>query len=85
MREVNNGSEMEMTYVIYLIDSIGEEFFITQEDEPVRVNAHSDQNPLVVNSFFQLSAQLSRLRKKYSSSCQLFALEYGEFLKRKGQ
>ena len=52
MREVNDGGEMEMTYVIYLIDSIGEEFFITQEDEPVRVNAHSDQNPLVVNSFF---------------------------------
>jgi len=85
MRGEKPGGDIEITYVIYLIDSLGEEFFINQEDEAVRVNAHSDQNPLVVDNFFQLSTQLSRLRKKYSSTCQLFALEYGEFLERKEQ
>ena len=85
LREVKNGSELEITYVVYLIDSIGEEFFITQEDEQVRVNALSDQRPLVVKNLFQISAQLGRLRQKYAYNCRLFALEYGEFLERKNQ
>ena len=85
MREVKNGSELEITYVVYLIDSIGDEFFITQEDEQVRVNVLTDQKPLVVKNLFQISAQLGRLRPKYASNCRLFALEYGEFLERKDQ
>ncbi|GAB4015048.1 hypothetical protein GCM10028808_39310 [Spirosoma migulaei] len=76
---------MQITYVVYLIDSIGDEFFITQKDEQVRVNALNDQKPLVVKNLFQISAQLSRLRQKYASNCRLFALEYGEFLERKDQ
>ena len=76
---------MEIAYVVYLIDSIGEEFFITQEDEQVKVNTTDDQKPLIVKSLFQISAQLIRLRKKYTSNCRLFALEYSEFLERKDQ
>ncbi len=78
-------SEMEITYVVYLIDGSGEEFFVAQEDELVRVNINNDQKPLVVKTIFQISAQLDRLRKKHSSDLRLFALEYGEFLERKGQ
>ncbi|GAB3900152.1 hypothetical protein [Spirosoma agri] len=85
MREEKYGSELEITYVVYLVDSNGDEFFITQEDEQVRVNALTDQKPLVVKNLFQISAQLGRLRKKYSANCRLFALEYGEFLERKDQ
>jgi hypothetical protein len=76
---------MQITYVVYLIDSIGDEFFIAQEDEQVRVNALTDQKPLVVKNLFQISAQLGRLRQKYEFNCRLFAFEYGEFLERKDQ
>lgn len=85
MYEEKYGRAMELTYVVCLIDSIGDEFFITQEDEQVRVNALNDQKPLEVKTLFQISAQLIRLRKKYSSNCRLFALEYDEFLERKNQ
>lgn len=85
MREVKYGSEMEITYVVYLVDSSGDEYFITQEDEQVRVNALTDQKPLVVKNLFQISAQLGRLRQTYASNCRLFALEYCEFLERKDQ
>ncbi|QHW00325.1 hypothetical protein [Spirosoma endbachense] len=47
---------MQITYVVYLIDSIGDEFFITQEDEQIRVNVLTDQKPLVVKNLFQISA-----------------------------
>ncbi|MBD2703361.1 hypothetical protein IC229_22145 [Spirosoma sp. BT702] len=80
-----NGSEMDITYVIYLIDDIGEEFFINQKDELVGVKMAFNQNPLIVKNLFQISAQLNRLRKKYVLRWQLFALEYDEFLERKDQ
>jgi|GEM_PF-5870917 len=82
IRVERTGNVMEIRYVIYLIDSIGEEFYITQEDELVRVNVTNGQKPLVVKNLFQISAQLGRLRQKYPSSCRLFALEYDEFLER---
>lgn len=85
MRGEEQENEMEITYVIYLIDGMGEEFFITQEDELVRVNDPVNQKPLLVRTLSQLSAQLSRLRNKYPSNCCLFALERGEFDERYDQ
>lgn len=79
MRCEEQESEMEMTYVIYLIDGIGDEFFITQKDELVRVNAPVYHKPLLVKTLFQLSAQLSRFRNKYPSNYRIFGLERGEF------
>ncbi|GAB4039324.1 hypothetical protein [Spirosoma gilvum] len=85
MRGEKNGSEVEITYVVYLVDSNGDEFYIAQDDQSVRVNTPDDQKPLMLKTVFQLNAQLGRLRKKYSPTCRLFGLEYGEFLERKGQ
>ena len=85
MREMEKGNGLEITYVVYLVDPVGDEFFINQGDQAVRVNTLSDQEPLVVKTMFQINAQLNRLREKYPPGYRLFALEYGEFVERKDQ
>ena len=79
------GNELEITYVVYLIDDNGEEYFVNQENELIPVSTSVDQQLLILKNLFQISAQLTRLRKIYLSNCRLFALEYGEFLERKRQ
>lgn len=82
-RGEEQGSEIEITYVVYLIDGNGDEFFVSQDDKAIRVNAAGDQKPLVVKNLFQISAHLNRLRENYLPNCRLFALEFDEFLERK--
>jgi len=80
MREKEGfGSEAGIGYVIYLIDGIGEEYFINQQDTLVPVKSSGDQQPLEVKSFVQISVQLAMFRKMYPSNCRLFALERSEF------
>ncbi|GAB4019214.1 hypothetical protein GCM10028773_21400 [Spirosoma koreense] len=68
---------MQTVYVIYLIDSSGDEFYFAEDDELIRVNTAVEPKTLFVKSLVQISAHLSRLRKKHSPTCRLFALEYG--------
>lgn len=71
--------EVDFTYVIYLVDGVGGEYFISQDDEMVRADEENNPKPLWVNSLSQINGQLNRLRPKFPTNYLLFALERTEF------
>ena len=73
----------EMAYVINLEDGTGREFYVSESVALVALDAPDDTPPLVCKTHKQVEKQLGTLRQQYPATCQLYALEKGEFEERR--
>ncbi len=72
-------------FVISLENESGQEFFLAESDVLVSFTDTSDQSPILVETYQEISAQLNRLRQKHSSSWWIYAVNRNEFDERRKQ
>lgn len=82
----HSGEEFDaVQFVISLENESGQEFFLAESNVLVNLTDTSDQSPILVETYQEISAQLNRLRQKHSSSWWIYAVDRNEFYERRRQ
>lgn len=68
-----------MTYIINLEDGGGQEFYLAVDGAMIAMNTNSTQPPQEFGSYRATAKKVDALRVKYPPTCQLYAVEKGEF------
>ena len=66
-------------FVIFLENESGQEFFLAESNVLVGFTDTSDQSPILVETYQEISDQLNRLRQKHSSSWWIYTVDRNEF------
>ncbi len=70
-------------FVISLENEWGQEFFLAESNRLVAYATPSDQLPMLVETFQQLSDQLNQLRQTYSPTWWIYVMDRTEFEERR--
>jgi hypothetical protein len=81
-----SGAEFDtVQFVISLENESGQEFFLAENNGLVSFTDTSDQLPILFETYQEISAQLSQLRRKYPPSWWIYAVTQYEFETRRRQ
>jgi len=70
-------------FVISLENEGGQEFYLAESNRLVGYTTPSDQLPMLVETFQQLSDQLNQLRQTYSPTWWIYVMDRTEFEERR--
>lgn len=81
----DESEDIEMAFVINLVDGTGREFYINTAREAVAFNDPLKGEPLVLKDYPLIEKHINSLKKKYPATCRLYGVERKEFDARRVQ
>ncbi len=72
-----------MSFVINLTDATGREFFFNEANDCIPLDSPRPDSPVILKNHNQVVKNLDSLRKRFSCSCKLYAVERREFEQRR--